>query len=407
MDVYLDIALLAGFAVLFIAVTGPARRSVFSDAIIFVAFGLVAGPSVLGLLDIDIETETGRLLAELTLAVVLFSDAAGADFKILRQFIKAPVRLLGLGLPLTVIAGALVAKLVFPELSAVEAAILGTILAPTDAALGKAVVSNPSVPADVRQVLNVESGLNDGICVPLLLAFLVVAGSTTGEHSLPGLLGHFALEEIGIGLLVGAAAAVLGYVVLKRSVDAGWVKREQLSIPVVAIALLAFAAAQALGGSGFIAAFAGGMLFGALTVPYREHLLGATESMGGVLSYVTWVIFGAAIVGPVIEQFDYRTLIYAVLSLTVIRMLPVFLSLTGLKYRTDAKLFMGWFGPRGLATVVFVVIVFGESLPHGSTIVTVAMTTVLLSIVAHGVTANPLATAFGRRAKSEGQAPTE
>ena len=278
MDIYADIALLAGFGILFNAVAGPIRRSVFSDAFVFVAFGYAVGPTALGLLGITVEAESARLLAELTLAVVLFSDAAGANLGVLRRDFLEPVRLLGIGLPLTIAAGWLVARLVFPELTTIEAAVLATILAPTDAALGKAVVTNPSVPADVREVLNVESGLNDGICVPLLLAFLALAGPAGEDRALAGLLAEFAINEIGIGLIVGATCAGIGYGTLLRSAQAGWIEPAKLSVPVLALSLLAFAAAQTLGGSGFIAAFTGGLLFGALTQRHRQHLLEAAEA---------------------------------------------------------------------------------------------------------------------------------
>lgn len=203
-------------------------------------------PSGLGLLNLSLDRNDLRLLAELTLSIVLFNDAAKANLTQLRQSRSLPLRLLTLGLPLTLIAGWLAAWLMFPRMPWLEMALLSTILAPTDAALGKAVVSNPDVPADVRESLNVESGLNDGICVPVLL--LLLALLTEAHSTMPfALAGYFFLEELGIGVLTGAALALLVGGLLRLSqrhclqIEA-W---QQLVMP--ALALLSFASAQALG----------------------------------------------------------------------------------------------------------------------------------------------------------------
>ena len=199
-------------------------------------------------------------MAELTLVIVLFSDAANTNWQVLLANRALPIRLLLIGLPLTLAAGALFGHWLFPDLPLLEMAILSTILAPTDAALGKAVVSNPAVPAPIREGLNQESGLNDGICVPVLLLLLALIAPTE-QHSGTGLLAlTLLLEEIGIGLLVAWGLTSLTLRLLKTSYLNGWQLPlwRQLTMP--GLALLCFALAQTLGGSGFIAAFVGGLL---------------------------------------------------------------------------------------------------------------------------------------------------
>jgi NhaP-type Na+/H+ or K+/H+ antiporter len=269
-------------------------------------------------------------------------------------------------------------------------AVLATMLAPTDAALGKAVVSDPAVPAPIRQSLNVESGLNDGICVPVLLAFLTLAVEGEAED---GLLFHLMIEEIGIGLLCGVIVTAIGVLFLKIAVRCNWINEIWRQLPVVTLAILCFTTAQIAGGSGFIAAFCGGLLFGRIAQKYKvdlEKLMVSAEASGNTLSMITWTIFGAAVVGPSLSAFTWQVMLYSLLSLTVVRMIPVFLCLRGTTLSTAEKLFMGWFGPRGLASIVFGVIVLNEHLPGGKTIIMTMISTVLLSVILHGISANPL-----------------
>jgi NhaP-type Na+/H+ or K+/H+ antiporter len=311
---------------------------------------------------------------------------------------------------LTILLGFGVGVLLVDNLSLLTIALLATMLAPTDAALGKAVVTNQSVPDEMRQGLNVESGLNDGICVPILFVFLALALDKAGEAGPWTLAIKLVVEEIGIGLAVGLLLSFAAAKLLKTALHRKWLTPTWIQIPVVALALGCFAIAQLLGGSGFIAAFSGGLLFGALAKNERDEFLLAAEGTGDTLALITWVIFGAAVVGQAVGNFSWLILLYAVLSLTVIRMLPVFLVLTGTGINTGGKLFIGWFGPRGLASIVFAVIVVSSALPEtesGPVAMTVVCT-ILLSIIAHGITANPLAAALAARIKgSEGKAAAE
>ena len=394
---YQDLAILALFILVYSSVAGRVERTWVSGPIVFTVFGLLIGPVGLDLLSLKTDGETIRTLAELTLALVLFTDAASADMGVLRKTEALPIRLLLIGLPLTILLGFGVGVLLFKQLSLVEIALLATMLAPTDAALGKAVVTNEAVPDPVRQGLNVESGLNDGICVPILFVFLALATGKAGEGGPWHLAMKLVAEEIGIGLAVGLALTTMAALLLKFAKGKGWLTHTWIQIPVVALALGCFAVAQFLGGSGFIAAFSGGLLFGALAKQHRDEFLLAAEGTGDALALITWVVFGSAVVGQALGYFSWLDLVYAVLSLTVIRMLPVFLVLTGMGVSTEGKLFMGWFGPRGLASIVFGVIVVNAHLPNSGPIAMTVVCTIMLSILGHGITANPWAKAYGER----------
>ena len=398
---YENLAILFLFGLFYSILSGRFARMAVNGAVVYAAFGFLFGPIGLGLLDLSIEREGIRVLAELSLALILFSDASNADLSVVRRTIRLPGRMLLVGLPLVILLGFGFGVLLFPGLALLEVAILATMLAPTDAALGKAVVSNPVVPAPVREGLNIESGLNDGICVPVLLTFLALATVGAGEEGGTLLALTLVAEEIGIGLVVGVGLTVVASWALKMSLQRGWLEGHWLGIPVGALAFSCFALAQYVGGSGFIACFTGGLAFSALAPEPKHELLERAEGSGEVLSMVTWVVFGAAVMLQHPGSLDWRVVTYAVLSLTVIRMVPIFVSLTGLDMRANAKLFVGWFGPRGLASIVFIVMVMNEKLPGNDTLVATVVATVVLSIIAHGLTANPLAARLGARFQSE------
>lgn len=396
---YETLAILAVFIFLYSISSGGLERTPINGALVFTAFGLALGPLGLGILSLDVDKEGLRTLAELTLALVLFTDASNANLGVLKKNIAIPRRLLLIGLPLTILLGFGVGVLVFDGLTLLEIAILATMLAPTDAALGKAVVTNEAVPSNMREGLNVESGLNDGICVPILFVFLALVTATGAETSTLVLALKLVAEEIGIGLAVGIGLTITGSWLGTRFADRGWVTETWRQLPVPALAVACFAVAQWLGGSGFIAAFAGGLLFGGIQKRHKRELLLAAEGTGDTLALITWVVFGAAVVGQAVGSFSWEVVLYALLSLTLVRMLPVFLVLAGMNLQTSKKLFMGWFGPRGLASIVFAVIVLNEHLPGGGTIAMTAVCTIVLSVVAHGLSANPLVAALAARIK--------
>jgi NhaP-type Na+/H+ or K+/H+ antiporter len=394
---YGNLAMLAAFIFLYSLTSGGLEKTLFSGAIVFTAFGLVFGPFGLGLLDLKIDAEGLRTFAELTLSLVLFTDAANANLRELKHSFRIPQRLLLIGLPLTILLGFGTGLLLFEGLALVEIAILATILAPTDAALGKAVVTNEQVPSKIREGLNVESGLNDGICVPILFIFLALATHNGIKGGTSMLALRLVVQEIGIGVVVGAVLTFLGVRLITSFGSRGWITETWRQLPVPALAVTCFAVAQWLGGSGFIACFVGGLLFGGLEKQRKHKLMLAAEGTGDTLALLTWVAFGTAVVGQSIGAFSWQVVVYALLSLTIVRMLPVFLVMAGMKLRTDEKLFMGWFGPRGLASIVFAIIVLNKNLPGGSTISMTVVCTIVLSILGHGLSANPLVAALAAR----------
>jgi len=385
---YIELAILALFIFCYSLVAGRLERAAASGPMVFVLAGLLMGPLGLGWFDGDASRTAFRVLADLTLALVLFIDAANADFAILKRQYRIPLRMLFLGLPGAIFLGALLAVLLFDTLSLFEAAILGTVLAATDAALGKAVINNQAVPPQIREGLNIESGLNDGLCVPILFVFIALA---LGNVSEGGLALKLVTEEIGIGLAVGLSFSAVGTWLLRWCLKRGWVTEIWKQVTVVGLAITCFSVAQSLHGSGYIAAFAGGLLFGFKAKEATHGLVLAAEGTGETLALMTWLLFGAMVIGQSVKYFTWEMVVYAFLSLTVVRMLPIFLSLAGSGENTASKLFLGWFGPRGLASLVFAIIVINEDVPGGGFIAMVVVLTVFLSLVFHGISANPLA----------------
>jgi len=385
---------LAIVAAAVLAVAAVSRRltgTPVTPAMAFVAIGLLAGPLVFDDISISPSSHAVRTLAEATLAVVLFSDASRIKMRALAREYAVPLRLLGIGLPLTIAAGALAAVAVLHDLNLIDALVLAIVLAPTDAALGQAVVTEPSLPSRIRQGLNVESGLNDGICVPLLLLALAAAetdaNATTSQHAL-----KIVSEQIGYGILGGVVAGLASAAVVRVSGARDLISKPWLQVIPVAGAGLAYGIALALGGSGFIAAFVAGGLFGYLVPHESEQSSLLAEEVGGLLGGVTFLVFGAILLGPALEHLSLSAAVYAVLSLTVVRMLPVAIAMIGTDASPRTIGFLGWFGPRGLASIVFAVIVADEAhLPGTGTILTATYATIGLSVIAHGLTAAPLA----------------
>ncbi len=395
---HLQLAILAIFVFLYSLLAGRVDRSSLSGPIIFVTAGLIMGPMLLGWFPAGEYRGTLRTLADLTLALFLFTDAANANLLTLKARLGIPARLLLIGLPLSILAGFGLALVLFDVLTVYEAAILGTMLAATDAALGKAVVTNKAVPDRLREGLNVESGLNDGLCVPVLFVF--VALEVGSEASIgEGLIMRLLAEEIGVGLLTGLSVAVTGAYLMRYADRLGWSDPVWSQITTAAMALTCFATAQSLDGSGYIASFSGGLLFGHLAKKETAHLVQPAEGIGEVLALLTWFLFGAAVVGQVFDQFTWSIVLYALLSLTVVRMLPVYLCMAGSGQSPRARWFIGWFGPRGLASIVFAIIVIDEGLDHAGLMSLVVVCTVLLSLVLHGITAVRYAKWFGLHEK--------
>jgi len=394
---YIELAILALFIFCYSLVAGRLERAATSGPIVFVVAGLLIGPLGLGWFDGDVSRTGLRVFADLTLALILFIDAANADLAILKRQFRIPSRMLLFGLPGVIFLGTITAALLFETLSLFEAAILGTILAATDAALGKAVITNKAVPVQIREGLNIESGLNDGLCVPILFVFIALALGSGTEGGSTMLALKLVIQELGIGLVVGLGLTAVGTWLLRWCWNQGWVTEIWKQVTVVGLAIACFSVAQSLHGSGYIAAFTGGLLFGFMAKEATHKLVLAAEGTGETLALMTWMLFGATVIGQSVRHFIWEMLVFAILSLTVIRMLPIFLSLTGTGESTASKLFLGWFGPRGLASIVFAIIVINKGVPAAKYIAMVVVLTVFFSLVAHGVSANPLAKLLGQK----------
>jgi sodium/hydrogen antiporter len=402
------LAVLLAVVFLYGLISRRLEGSVITAPMSFVAAGMVLGPAALGLVNFDLENEPVLLVAEFALALLLFTDATRVDLRALNSPPHLPARLLGVGMPLTIVLGAVAAALVLPGLSFWEAAIVAAVLAPTDAALGQAVVSDERVPATVRRSLNVEAGLNDGLSVPFLALFIALA--LAEEEALTG--GQwilFALQQIGFGVLVGALVGASGAWLVREAIRWGWISDTFERLALLALALLAYALAGLAGGNGFIAAFAGGLCAGPFLRGIGERAVGFADAEGQLLNAAVFFTFGAVAIPFLLDEMDLSVAIYAGLSLSVIRMLPVGIALLGTRLRGVSVLFMGWFGPRGLASIILGLVFLEEaaSLSASVEISTVVAATVLLSVLLHGLTSSPLSTLYARSAATMSPAAPE
>ena len=402
-----DLVVLAAVVFAFGLVSRRLEGTVLTAPLVFVAAGVVLGPAGLALVEFKLDDHTVLLVGEIALAIVLFTDAASINLSSLRQNEGLPLRLLCMGMPLTIGLGTAAAALLLTDLTFWEAAIVGTVLAPTDAALGQAVVSNPRVPLRVRQALNVEAGLNDGLSVPFLALFLTLAVAE-GELQPASFWIRFAFEQIGIGALVGVGVGLLGGWLVSWASKREWMTDSFQRLALLALAIIAWALADQLGGNGFIAAFVGGLVVGPTVEHVGERLIRFTQAEGQLLNLSVFFIFGVLVIG-LIQPLSWGIALYALLSLTLIRMLPVVLSLLGTHLRGISVVFMGWFGPRGLASIVLGLIVVAEAptLAGRGQVELVVALTVLLSVLLHGVTAAPLSAAYARRVERMAADTTE
>ena len=394
-----DLAVLAAIVFAFGLLSRRLEGTVLTAPIVFVVAGFVLGPAGLGLVAFELDDHTVLLVSEIALAIVLFTDAAGLNLSVLRRNGRLPLRLLGVGMPLTIALGTALAALLLTDLTFWQAAIVGTVLAPTDAALGQAVVGNPRVPVRVRQALNVEAGLNDGLSVPFLALFLTLAEAEE-EHLSAYIWIRFALEQVGFGILVGVGVGLVGGWLVSWASQRGWMTDTFQRLALLTLAIIAWMLADQIGGNGFIAAFVGGLVVGPTVERVGERVIRFTEAEGQLLNLSVFFMFGVFVLGA-IQPLSWEVALYALLSLTLIRMLPVALSLYGTHLRGISVLFAGWFGPRGLASIVLGLIVVEEAplLPGRDEIEAVVALTVLLSVLLHGITAAPLSAAYARRVR--------
>lgn len=391
-----DAAVAIGAIVAWLLVSGRAERANVSSAFALVAAGVVLANGPLALIHVELHAHSVRLLAEIALAVVLFGDASRVDLRQLRHDVGVPVRLLAIGLPLTIAVGIATAVLVVPGTGVWVAATIAAIVAPTDAALGAPILVDRRVPRRIRRALNVESGLNDGLVTPVVLFAIAAVAGEEGLRPVASLLD--AVVELAVGVGAGVAVGVVGGRLATASRTQGWSTSGTRAFAALSLPVAAYAGAAVFSGNGFIAAFVAGTAY-ASSAPWlaeEETDLALTESIADLLGFAVWFIVGLSATS-FLERLGWRELLFAVLALTVLRMGPVWLCLLGTGLRPRSVAFIGWFGPRGLASVVFALLALEqlEGDQRLDTVLTVIATTVVLSVVLHGVTAEPLARAYG------------
>jgi NhaP-type Na+/H+ or K+/H+ antiporter len=392
------LALFFGLVVLYTIVALWLGRFSITMPMVFVVLGALTGAHALGWIEFSLTAPDIETLTEVTLVLLLFADAATLDFNQVRDDVNLPGRLLLIGMPLIILLGSLVAFALFPGEKIGFALLIGTILAPTDAALGLAIFNNPRVPVRIRRALNVESGLNDGIASPLVVLFIALALeelASVGEHWVAS-----ALAEIAIGAGVGILIGLVGGWLFRNAIEINWTSNVARQIGNPALALLVFFTAKLFHGNGFVAVFVAGILFGYATRHLLHEATEYTEITGTLLSLFVWTIFGSTLVIPLMQNFNMLAFVYALLSLTVVRIIPVAVAMIGTQLRLDTKLMMGWLGPRGLASVVFMLMAFEaahEAHVPTDNLLAMAGWTILLSVLLHGVSALPLANWYASR----------
>jgi sodium/hydrogen antiporter len=372
------------------------EKTVLSAPILFTAAGMAIQVLIPELREWKTSIGVFSRVAEVGLVLLLFTDASRTDFQVLNSIRNLPARLLSIGMLLTILLGALAALALFPKLSIWEAGILGAILAPTDAGLGQIIVNSPRVPMRIRQALNVEAGLNDGLSVPFLMFFIALTGASTETHdaSLP----QFIMEQLGYGTAIAIAIGLVGGWLLGWAHRRKWMAESFCQLGLVALPLLCMFASERVAASMFIAAFVAGL---AVQVGFKEagkHSVEFTEEWGQLLNLSVFFLFGV-LVARNWQEFTMQQVLYAILSLTVVRMLPVALALMGTRLSWATVLFMGWFGPRGLASIVLGLVYLEQSAhePNEAIIRLAIIVTVLLSIFVHGLSAMPGINAYARK----------
>ena len=382
------IAIFVLLVFLFTLVSKRIEKTIITAPMVFTLGGIGVYLILPRLAEWEIHNETILLIAELTLALLLFTDATHIDLRKLLKETTLPLRLLGIGMPLTILVGTIVAFLLFRGFSIWEAALLAVILSPTDAGLGQVVIKSPLVPDRIRQALGVEAGLNDGLSMPFFSLFIGLAAAV--ESFVPGSWLIYSVEQIGYGLLVGIAIGWVGGWLLGGAGKRGWIDEPLQQLGLLALALACYGGAGLIGGNGFIAAFMGGMLVKRGFEDAHSHAADFSEAWGQFLNFFVFFIFGM-IAARLFPVFGSEVFIYAVLSLTIVRLLPVAIAMIGTRLKASSVLFLGWFGPRGLASIVLGLIFLEREtqLSYSATIIQAVAATVLLSIFAHGLSALP------------------
>lgn len=369
------------------------ERSLLTAPMVFMFAGFLFGPWGMNFSCFDRGYEYIHVLAEFTLMIILFIDASRINLNLLYREHSLPIRLLGIGMPLSIIIGTFWGAWML-DLNLWEASVLAALLAPTDAALGNDLFKNKQVPIRVRQTLNIESGLNDGLALPIVLTLLAFTSFYTSEMAIFSWVA-FTAKQIIFGPLIGMIVGLFGGRFFAHCIAQRWIDKSTQGFVAPSLALVAYGGAILLGGNGFIASFVAGLVLGNTFRPHCDELYRFSEREGMLLNFLTFTTFGAVMVPEAVAYLDIYVLMYAILSLTLIRGLAVVLSLFGSKLQLGTVYFFSWFGPRGVASILFSLLVLEKSgLPTQNYIAAVVTTTVLISVVAHGMSAAPLSSLY-------------
>lgn len=387
--IFQSIAFIGVVTIAFALVSSRLARSPVTGPMFFATAGVIGAS--LALWEPLLRAVDVSIILELTLGLVLFTEAMKLRMVSWSEDFELPTRLLTIGMPLTIILGAIAAVMVIPGIELIGGAIIATVLAPTDAALGLAVVENPKVPKRIREALEVESGLNDGIALPVLLFFLAFAATEEGTS-----FWSLFFEGVGVALAVGLFFGLVAGFAVRNASHRGWMQDQWQQIAIVIVPLVTFVVADHFHGSGFIATFVAGLVFGRMIAGMDESVAGYADDTSTVLTMLAFALFGGVFLADNADAFSWELVVYAGLSLTVVRMIPVSIAMARSQLDRPTRLFMGWFGPRGLASIIFAIVVVEEIGPANSqTVVAAMLVTVTLSIFLHGATAYHGSEAYG------------
>ncbi len=389
------------FTVAFTMVARGLSGTIVTAPMLFLGLGWLL--SLTGLMPYEQVEETLHLVAEVALIVVLFLDAAQTNLRALLVRHVWPIRMLAVGLPLTIVLGTLAAFPFLPGWPLAAVALVAAILAPTDAALGQVVVTNPAVPERVRRALTVESGLNDGLALPAVLLLASLAAVAEGE---PTNWILFAVKQVVLGPAVGIAFGLVGGRILLFAKARALTSDAFEGIGALALAGSAYLGATAIGGNGFIAAFAAGLAFGFVVKDRCKFVFEFTEGEGQLLTWAAFLLFGLALVPDALTHLTPASLTIILVSLFVVRPVAIWLSLIGTDAAPITRAFFGWFGPRGLATALFSLLIVDRVAPEiAEPVLALAVNAVWISALLHGISAAPAAKWYGKRVAAMGDGP--
>jgi NhaP-type Na+/H+ or K+/H+ antiporter len=389
MENHLALIIITSLFLVFGLFSKVSEHSLISGPMVFLTIGLVASPIGVNLIDIEFDTDIVKTLAELTLIIILFVDASYLKYCNLRRILSGiPARLLLIGLPLTMALGTFTAQYFFPDYSIWMLLLLALILSPTDAALGQAVVESEQVPKRIRESISIESGLNDGIALPPILFCIAILanGAQTIDSDYYWLT--FLATQLILGPIVGALVGHFGGKLIDYATHRNWMSHAFHHIVSIALALLAYSAAEMIHGNGFISAFFAGLTLSTKIPLVRDNMQEFSDAQGKLFALVIFFIFGLVCIPAFYPYWTTNVVFYALLSLTLIRIIPVFIALIGVKVDLYSKFFIAWFGPRGIASILYLLIVIDELEVVGyESLLSVIVLTVIMSIFAHGLTA--------------------